>query len=162
MLLHRVVADYARALLPFPFSQRRAMCANVGSESGWNAAATVISEFLLVHSLPRHSRFMFRACARTKSSSTRSFVRFVRGAIRTTRSLVHHSWVTREMDLLTLSSLRAGWWWEEIILNLHARNRTRLSRLDYGIFIIIEEFIVALYSVDNWNSILETYTVYGI
>lgn len=104
----RAVADHARALLPFPFSQRRAMRANVGRESGWNAATAVISEFLLVRSLPRHSRFMFRACARTRSSSTRSFVRFVRGAVRATRSLVHHSWVTRKMDLLTLPSLRAG------------------------------------------------------
>lgn len=107
----RAVADHARALLPFPFSQRRAMCANVGSESGWKVGTrrrAVISEFLLVLSLPRYSRFMFRACARTRSSSTRSFVRFVRGAVRTTRSLVHHSWVTRKMDLLTLSPLRAG------------------------------------------------------
>jgi len=35
------------------------------------AAAAVISEFLPVRSLPRHSRFMFRVCARTKSSPRR-------------------------------------------------------------------------------------------
>lgn len=102
------VADQARALLPFFFSQRRAMRANVGSESGWNAATAVISEFLLVRSLPRHSRFMFRACARTRSSSTRLFVRFVWEAIYMTRSLVHHSWVICKMDLLTLPSLQTG------------------------------------------------------
>lgn len=104
----RVVADHAHASLPFSFSQRRAMRANVGSKSGWNAATAVISEFLLVRSLPRHPRFMFRACARTRSSSTRSFMQFVWEAIRTTRSLVHHSWVIRKMDLLTLPSLQAG------------------------------------------------------
>ena len=106
MLPCQIRADHARALLPFLFCND-AMRANVGSEFGWNAVSAVISEFLLVRSLLRHSRFMFRACARNKII-VNSFVRFIRGAIRTTRSLVHHCWVTRKMDLLTPSSLRAG------------------------------------------------------
>jgi len=42
------------------------------------------------------------------AAALRSFARYARGAVRAMRSLVHHSWVTREMDLLTLPSLRVG------------------------------------------------------
>lgn len=72
--------------------------------------AAVISEFLLVRSLPRHSRFMFRVRACVPDRRRLAACLFVpfrsrrRGAVGALRSLVHHSWVTREIDLLTLPS----------------------------------------------------------
>lgn len=161
-----VIDNFVRPLLPFPF-RNDAMRANVGSRSGWNAAATtVISEFLLVRSLLRHSHFMYHVCARTRSSSSSSsacpFARFIRGAVRTTRSLVHHSWVSLRDGSINPTIILRAEVDEEIISNSHARNRTHLPRLDCGVFIIIGytgtvKFIVALYRADNRTSISGIY-----
>lgn len=165
MLLRRtraVTDHFARPLLPFPFCND-AMRANVDSRSGWNAATTVISEFLLVRSLPKHLHFMYHVCARTRSSSSACpFARFIRGAIRTTRSLVHHSWVSLRDGSINPTIILRAEVDEEIISNSHARNRTHLPRLDCGVFIIIGytgtvKFIMALYRADNRTSISGIY-----
>lgn len=140
----RAVTDHiARPLLPFPFRND----ANVDSRSGWNAATTVISEFLLVRSLPRHSHFMYHVCARTRSSSSATcpFARFIRGAVRTTRSLVHHSWVSLRDGSINPTIILRAEVDEEIISNSHARNRTHLPRLDCRVFIIIGYWYRKLY-----------------
>lgn len=140
------------------------MRANVDSKSGWDAAAaTVISEFLLVRSLPRHSYFMYHRVCQNKI-----VVGFARScdssgeAVRTTRSLVHHSWVSLRDGSINPTIILRAELDEEIISNSHARNRTQLPRLDCGVFIIIGyagtvKFIVALYRTDNRTSISGIY-----